>query len=88
MFGSNARAGVRDGTSLALRPGMRLLTAAGVAVLWAGTACGGYLVELDGGDRMTVDSYWAEGDRMHLMRGGIDMSVPRSRVMFRVRGVS
>ena len=68
------------GTSLAFLRGMRLLTAAGVAVFWAGSAFGGYLVELDGGDRMTVDSYWADGDRMHLMRGGVDMSVPRGRV--------
>ncbi|HJQ82678.1 MAG TPA: hypothetical protein VKA21_01275, partial [Candidatus Binatia bacterium] len=29
---------------------------------------------------MTVDNYWDEGDRVHLMRGGVDLSVPRSRV--------
>jgi hypothetical protein len=59
---------------------MRLLTAAGLLVFSAGTVLGAYVVDLDGGDRMTVDSYWEEGDRMHLMRGGVDLSVPRSRV--------
>src|SRR5262249_58890335 len=44
------------------------------------TASAAYIVELDAGDRMTVDSYWAEGDRMHLMRQGVDLSVPRGRV--------
>jgi hypothetical protein len=77
---SNAHAATEGGTSLAFLRGMRLLTAAGVAVFWAGTAFGGYLVELDGGDRMTVDSYWEEGGRTHLMRGGVDMSVPSGRV--------
>ena len=46
----------------------------------AGTAFGAYVVDLDGGDRMTVDSYWEEGGRMHLMRGGVDLNVPKSRV--------
>ena len=59
---------------------MRLLTAAGFLVFSTGTVLGAYVVDLDGGDRMTVDSYWEEGDRMHLMRGGVDLSVPRSRV--------
>src|SRR5439155_2047609 len=71
---------LEGGTSLAVLRGMRVLTAAGVAVFWAGSAFGGYLVEVDGGDRMTVDSYWEEGGRMHLMRSGVDMSVPRGRV--------
>jgi hypothetical protein len=59
---------------------MRLLTAAGLLVLSAGTPFAAYVVELDAGDRMTVDSYWEEGDRMHLMRGGVDLNVPRSRI--------
>jgi len=59
---------------------MRLLTTAGVLVFSAGTVFGAYIVDLDGGDRMTVDSYWEEGERMHLVRGGIDLSVPMSRV--------
>lgn len=59
---------------------MRVLTVMGALVFSASAAFGGYLVELDGGDRMTVDSYWQDGDRMHLVRGGVDLSVPRSRV--------
>ena len=59
---------------------MRLVIVVGVLVLAAGAAPGAYVVELNGGERMQVDSYWEEGDRMHLMSGGVDMSVPRSRV--------
>jgi len=59
---------------------MRLLTTAGVVVFAAGTAFGAYVVDLDGGDRMTVDSYWEEGGRVHLMRGGVDLNVPKGRV--------
>ncbi|TMB53700.1 MAG: hypothetical protein E6J60_09490 [Deltaproteobacteria bacterium] len=59
---------------------MRLITAAGLLVLSTGPALGAYLVDLDAGDRMTVDSYWEDGDRMHLMRGGVDLSVARRRV--------
>jgi hypothetical protein len=59
---------------------MRLLIVAGVAVFSATAAFGAYLIELDGGDRMTVDRYWEEGGRTHLSRGGVDMSVPSSRV--------
>jgi hypothetical protein len=29
---------------------------------------------------MTVDSYWQDGERMHLMRDGVDLSVPRARI--------
>jgi hypothetical protein len=59
---------------------MRRVIVVGLLALAAGTASGGYLAELDGGDRITVDSYWEEGDRMHLVRDGIDLNVPRSRV--------
>ena len=59
---------------------MRLLTTAGVVVFAAGTAFGAYVVDLDGGDRMTVDSYWEDAGRVHLMRGGVDLNVPKSRV--------
>jgi len=59
---------------------MRLITAAGLLVLSTGPALGAYLVDLDAGDRMTVDSYWEDGDRVHLMRGGVDLIVPRHRI--------
>jgi hypothetical protein len=59
---------------------MRLVIVVGALALAAGTASGAWVIELDGGDRMTVDSYWQDGDRMHLMRDGVDLSVPRSRI--------
>jgi len=59
---------------------MRLFIVAGVAVFSATAAFGAYLIELDGGDRMTVDRYWESEGRTHLTRGGVDMSVPTSRV--------
>jgi hypothetical protein len=59
---------------------MRTTVVAAVLACSVGTASGAYLVELRGGDRLTVDSYWEDGERMHLMRGGVDLSVPRSRV--------
>ena len=59
---------------------MRLITAAGLLVLSTGPALGSYLVDLDAGERMTVDSYWEDGDRMHLVRGGVDLIVPRRRI--------
>jgi len=73
-------AGQKDGTGLAFLRGMRWLTAAGLLVFSTGSALGGWIVELDGGDRMTVDSYWDEGERTHLVRGGVDLSVPRGRI--------
>ena len=53
---------------------------AGVLVLAAGAASAAYLVELDGGDQMRVDSYWEDGDRIHLMRDGVDLNLVRNRV--------
>jgi hypothetical protein len=66
---------------------MRVMTAAGALIFSTGVAFGAYLVELDGGDRMTVDSFWQEGERMHLVRGGSDLNVPESRVR-QIREVS
>ena len=68
------------GTRLARLLDMRLITAAGLLVLSTGPALGAYLVDLDAGDRMTVDSYWEDGDRVHLLRGGVDLIVPRRRI--------
>jgi hypothetical protein len=59
---------------------MRLITAAGLLIFSTAPVSGAYLVDLDAGDRMTVDSYWADGDRVHLIRGGIDLTVPRRRI--------
>jgi len=53
----------------------------GILVFTAGSAGAAYLVELKGGERMTVDSYWEDGDQVHLVRGGVDMIVPKSRMV-------
>lgn len=54
--------------------------AAGLVALTVRAASAGYVVELDNGDRMTVDSYWTDADKAHLQREGVDLSVPRSRI--------
>src|SRR5690348_7516539 len=72
--GSNGHAAGKSGTSLAFLLRMRVIVAAGALIFSTGVAFGAYLVELDGGDRMTVDSFWQEGERMHLVRGGVDVS--------------
>jgi len=59
---------------------MRIVTSAGILALFARAALAGYIVDLDGGDRMPVDAYWEDGNRAHLVRGGVDLSVPRDRI--------
>lgn len=63
---------------------MKLLAAVGGAaaalVVSAALVLGAYLVELDGGGRMSVDSYWTDGDRVHLLEDGRDLSVPRAHI--------
>jgi len=50
-------------------------------VAWsAGIAQAGYLVELASGDRVTVDTYWRDGDRVHLVQGGVDRTVPAAEI--------
>jgi len=59
---------------------MRLTVAAALLTLSSAPAGAAYLVDFGSGDRMTVDSYWEEGDRVHLMRDGVELSVPRTRI--------
>jgi len=59
---------------------MRLTVAAALLTLSGVPAGAAYLVDFGSGDRMTVDSYWEEGDRVHLMRDGVELSVPRTRI--------
>jgi hypothetical protein len=40
----------------------------------------GYVVELETGETFTVESFWREGQNVHLMRGGMDMIVDGSRI--------
>ena len=66
--------------ALLLPNDMRWAMVAGILALAGRAVPAAYLVELNPGDRMTVDSYWVDGDRMHLVRGGVDLIVPRARV--------
>ncbi len=59
---------------------MRLTIAAALLTLSGAPASAAYLVDFGNGDHMTVDSYWEDGDRMHLMRDGVELSVPRARI--------
>jgi hypothetical protein len=58
---------------------MRFVIVAGALVLAAGVAAASYLVGLDEGE-MTVDSYWVDGDRIHLVKDGVALNLLRSRV--------
>jgi len=40
----------------------------------------GYVVELETGETFAVESFWREGTKVHLMRGGMDMIVEGSRI--------
>lgn len=59
---------------------MRVAIVVGALVLAIGPASGAYIVELDDGDRMTVDSCWEDGDDTHLVRDGVDLRVRRGRI--------
>jgi hypothetical protein len=67
-------------TPCCLSSDVRLVLLVGAVILTAGVAFATYVVELDAGDHMAVDDVWVDGERMHLMRDGVDLSVPRSRV--------
>jgi hypothetical protein len=40
----------------------------------------GYVVELETGETFTVESFWRDGQNVHLVRGGMDMIVDASRI--------
>jgi hypothetical protein len=53
------------------------------AFFLAASAClaqAGVLVELTDGTKLTVESHWNDGDQVHLVRGGVDMIVAKSRI--------
>ncbi len=53
----------------------------------AGPVFGGWVVDFQDGDRMTVDQYWEDGDQAHLLRDGVDLTIPRARIQ-KVEAVS
>ena len=59
---------------------MRRLLAAGFLVLSGSLAHAGELVVLTDGTKLTVESHWNDGDQVHLVRGGVDVIVARSRI--------
>jgi hypothetical protein len=59
---------------------MRSVLAALVLVAAASAVHAGVLVELTDGTELTVESHWIDGDQVHLVRGGVDMIVPRSQI--------
>ena len=65
---------------VATLPGMKTLFATGILVFTVGTAGAAYLVDIDGGDRVTVDGIREEGDQVHLMQGEAEMVFPKSRI--------
>jgi hypothetical protein len=60
---------------------MKRWAVVGIAVLSASAAGAAWTVELSGGERLTVESHWREGDRIHLVKGGVDLIYPASRVV-------
>ena len=58
---------------------MRTLLAACVLIA-ASLAHAGVLVELTDGTTLTVESHWNDGNQVHLVRGGVDMIVAKSRI--------
>jgi len=59
---------------------MRRLLAAFLLIASASLARAGVLVEFTDGTKLTVESHWSDGQQVHLLRGGVDMIVAKSRI--------
>jgi hypothetical protein len=59
---------------------MRIAVVAAFICTAALSAQAGYVVELETGETFAVESFWREGTKVHLMRGGMDMIVEGSRI--------
>jgi len=59
---------------------MRRLLAALLLIASGSLARAGVLVELTDGTKLTVESHWSDGQQVHLVRGGVDMIVAKSRI--------
>ena len=60
---------------------MRRLLAAFLLLASGSLARAGELVEFTDGTKLTVESHWNDGDQVHLMRGGVDMTVAGSSII-------
>jgi hypothetical protein len=59
---------------------MRSLFAAILLIASVHAAHAGALVELTDGTKLTVEGHWSDGDQIHLVRGGVDMIVAKSKI--------
>ena len=59
---------------------MRRLLPALLLVVSGSLAHAGELIELTDGTKLTVESHWNDGDQVHLVRGGVDVIVAKSRI--------
>jgi len=59
---------------------MRTLLAACLLIAAAPLAHAGVLVKFTDGTTLTVESHWNDGEQVHLVRGGVDMIVAKSRI--------
>jgi hypothetical protein len=62
-----------------MHAGRRLALSAGLLILSAGTSLADYVFDVDG-TRVTAESYWEEGEELHLNRGGVEMTVLKTSV--------
>lgn len=65
---------------VALSARMRSVLAAFLLIASASLGRAGVYVELTDGTKLTVESHWTDGEQVHLVRGGVDMIVPKSRI--------
>jgi hypothetical protein len=59
---------------------MRMALGAAFLLASACWARAGVHVVLDDGTKMTVESYWTDGEQVHLVTGGVDMIVTKARI--------
>ena len=59
---------------------MRSLLAVLSILVTASLSYAGVFVELTDGTKLTMESHWVDGNQIHLVRGGVDMIVPKARI--------
>jgi hypothetical protein len=62
-----------------MHAGQRLALSAGLLILSAGTSLADYVFDIDG-TRVTAESYWEDGEQLHLIRRGVELSVLKTSV--------
>jgi hypothetical protein len=59
---------------------MRMALGAAIVLASACWARAGVHVVLDDGTKMTVESYWTDGEQVHLITGDVDLIVTKARI--------